>query len=100
MHHKQQLEQYWLEQSSIPGMLFNTFTNTVTIHYAPCFISHLACALQSSQGVVFAAFELKVDNLMSLRVNYTDTLPLLQKVANNLTVNETTPAVVSAVMFR
>ena len=52
--------------------------------------------LQASQGVVFAAFELKVDNLMSLRINYTDTLPLY----NTTAVNVTNSAVVSAVMFR
>ena len=53
--------------------------------------------LQASQGVVFAAFELKVDSLMSLRVNYTDTLPLFNLAYNN---NGTAPSVVSAVMFR
>ena len=53
--------------------------------------------LQASQGVVFAAFELKVDSLMSLRVNYTDTLPLFNLAYNN---NGTDPSVVSAVMFR
>ena len=46
--------------------------------------------------MVFAAFELKVDSLMSLRINYTDTLPLY----NIALGNGTTPAVVSAVMFR
>lgn len=51
--------------------------------------------LQASQGVVFAAFELKVDNLMSLRINYTDTFPLFNVSSDNAT----TP-VVSAVMFR
>lgn len=56
----------------------------------------MSVTFQASQGVVFAAFELKVDNLMSLRINYTDTLPLYTRASNNLTV----PAVVSAVMFR
>ncbi len=53
------------------------------------------CA-QAKQGVVFAAFELKVDYLMSLRVNYTDILPLYTTAYDNGTL----PAVVSAVMFR
>lgn len=51
---------------------------------------------QAKQGVVFATYELKVDSLMSLRVNYTDTLPLYTAVYDNGTL----PAVISAVMFR
>ncbi|DBB09492.1 TPA: hypothetical protein ACH3X3_008052 [Trebouxia sp. C0006] len=51
--------------------------------------------VQTSQGVVFATFELEVDSLMALRINYTDTLPLYTKAYNN-----DSASIVSAVMFR
>lgn len=50
---------------------------------------------QTSQGVVFATFELEVDSLMSLRINYTDTLPLYTTAYTNASAS-----IVSAVMFR
>lgn len=53
--------------------------------------------MQTSQGVVFAAYELRVDALMSLRVNYTDLLPLYEATP---ILNGSRPNVVSAVMFR
>ncbi|DBB09491.1 hypothetical protein WJX82_009021 [Trebouxia sp. C0006] len=52
-------------------------------------------AYLTSQGVVFATFELEVDSLMALRINYTDTLPLYTKAYNN-----DSASIVSAVMFR
>ncbi len=51
--------------------------------------------VQTSQGVVFATFELEVDSLMALRINYTDTLPLYTKA-----YNKASASIVSAVMFR
>ena len=38
--------------------------------------------MQASKGVVFAAFELKVDALMALAINYTDLLPLVKASVN------------------
>ncbi|DBA91978.1 hypothetical protein WJX79_008729 [Trebouxia sp. C0005] len=52
-------------------------------------------AYLTSQGVVFATFELEVDSLMSLRINYTDTLPLYTTAYTNASAS-----IVSAVMFR
>ena len=51
-------------------------------------------SVQEAQGVVFAAFELKVDTLMSLRLNWTDLLPLYKSVA------EDQPDILSVVVFR
>ena len=50
--------------------------------------------MQASKGVVFAAFELKVDSLMALAINYTDLLPLV-----NASVNASAPFI-SAIAFR
>ena len=38
--------------------------------------------MQASKSVVFAAFELKVDALMALAINYTDLLPLVNAPVN------------------
>ena len=53
--------------------------------------------MQTSMGVVFATYELRVDALMSLRVNYTDLLPLYESIP---ALNNSRPNVISAVMFR
>ena len=45
--------------------------------------------------MVFATYEMQVDTLMVLRINYTDTLPLFQMINNNAL-----PNVLSAVIFR
>jgi hypothetical protein len=52
-------------------------------------------AYLASKGVVFATYEMQVDTLMVLRINYTDTLPLFQSINNN-----DLPNVLSAVIFR
>lgn len=54
-----------------------------------------AWGFQAKKGVLVAAFELKVDTMMTLRVNVSDIERMFASISN-----QTTPDVISAVIFR